>query len=155
MSESNEQKGVPAIALVGAALAVFVLFVLLYALPRHRANQDLEKEIQALIDAQQEVALLVPELKRTERNLPEPAPDVRSWVASNALAGLEKNLVKNDSGNRGKLADLKLRAMKPQQVGQFLSQLTRVNLVLERMSLSDFDADGRWDIEAQVKVPGP
>jgi hypothetical protein len=43
--------------------------------------------------------------------------------------------------------------MSPQQVSQFLSQLTKVRLVVERMMLQDSDRDGRWDMEIDLRVP--
>ncbi len=153
MSSEKSEKAVNPVVLLGAAGGAFLLFLLLYAYPRHRANRQLEQQIQELTQARQEIALLLPELKRTERNLPEPAPDVRSWIANNALKGLDKKLVKNDSGDEGKLAEIKLVKLQPEEVGAFLSQLTRVNLILESLTLSDFDADGRWDLEGRVKVP--
>lgn len=153
MSEEQAGKQLNPMALLGGIVGVFFLFLLFYALPRHRANQELKRQIAELARAQQELVLLLPELKRTERTLPEPAPDVRSWIANNALKGLDKKLVKNDSGNNGKMAEFKLVKLQPTEVGGFLSQLTRVNLVLENLTLSDFDADGRWDLEGQVKVP--
>lgn len=150
---SEPTKEVNPLLLLGVGLAVFVLFLLVYALPRYRANRQLADEINKLEKARSEIALLLPERNRLQRNLPEPTPDVRSWIAANALSGLEKNLVKNNSGGGGTGADVQLRKLAPQQVAQFFSQLTLVDLIFERLVMEDFDGDGRWDVEVFVKVP--
>ena len=113
-----------------------------------------EDKIQNLHTVRQEVAVLLPEVARTAPTTPLPTPDVRSWVAANALSGMDKNLfLANDGYLQGKGAQVKLRRMSPAQAAQFMSALTRVRLMVERMQLQDSDGDGRWDMEISLKVP--
>ena len=50
-------------------------------------------------------------------------------------------------------AQVKLRRLTPEDAAKFMSSLTRVRLVVERMQLQDSDGDGRWDMEINLKVP--
>ncbi len=142
------------VALVGSGV-VFVLFLLAYFFPRQNQLQTTRESIKTLNTTRQEVSVLLPLVARTAFTSPIPSPDVRSWIAANALGGLEKNLVANDGYLEGKGAQVKLRRMSPDQAARFLSQLTRVRLVIERMTLQDSDGDGRWDMEINLKVPDP
>lgn len=140
------------IALVATGV-VFILFLLVYYVPRSRSLHHTEETITELQTQRQEVALLLPELARTAPRTPLPTPDVRSWIAANCLRGLEKNLVANDGAHKGQGAQVKLRRLTPEQAAQFLSSLTRVRLSVERMQLQDSDTDGHWDLEISLKVP--
>lgn len=139
---------------MAAAFTVFLLFVLIYYLPRTNQLSETKDKIQNLQTVRQEVAVLLPEVARTAPTTPLPTPDVRSWVAANALTGMDKNLfLANDGYLQGKGAQVKLRRMSPAQAAQFMSALTRVRLMVERMQLQDSDGDGRWDMEINLKVP--
>jgi type II secretory pathway component PulM len=132
---------------------VFVLFLGLYYFPRTARLRQERETLKALSTTRQEVALLLPQVVQTAFTTPEPADNVRSWVSAEALKGLEKQLVANDGYMEGKGAQVKLRRMSPAQTSRFLSQLTKVRLVVERMMLQDSDRDGRWDMEIDLKVP--
>lgn len=139
---------------MGAAVTVFLLFLLVYYLPRSNQLSETKDKIQNLQTVRQEVSVLLPEVARTAPTTPLPTPDVRSWVAANALSGMDKNLfLANDGYLQGKGAQVKLRRMSPAQAAQFMSALTRVRLIVERMQLQDSDGDGRWDMEISLKVP--
>lgn len=141
------------VALVSAGV-IFLLFLAGYYLPRQaRLRQDREA-LKALATTRQEVALLLPQLAQTAFTTPEPADNVRSWVAAEALKGIEQQMERNDGYLEGKGAQVKLRRLTPQQASNFLSQLTKVRLVVERMTLQDSDRDGRWDMDIDLKVPG-
>lgn len=135
------------------SLLVFVLFLLGYYLPRRNTLKTTRESVDNLQTVRQEVSVLLPEVARTAPTAPLPTPDVRSWVASNALQGLEKNFVANDGFLKGQGAQVKLRRLTPEQAGQFLASLTRVRLSVERLQLQDLDSDGSWDLEISLKVP--
>lgn len=144
-----------AMRVVGIALLVLLAFLFLYALPRYRSNVALAQQTQQLEEVRGELAASLPEAQRLRNTLPEPAPDVRAWIAAEALQGLESNLVSNDSYSNGRGSQVKLRKLTPFEATQFLTNLTRVNLVFARLSLQDWDGDGNWDLEAFVEVPSP
>ncbi len=132
---------------------VFLLFVLTYFLPRLAKIEETRTSIEKLRSSRQEVSILLPQVARTAFTTPVPDPDVRTWVANNALSGLEQNLVVNDGYLQGQGAQVKLRRMQPSQAARFMSNLTRVRLVIEKMDLQDSDMDGRWDLDISLKVP--
>jgi type II secretory pathway component PulM len=138
---------------LATAGAVFLVFLLVYYLPRTAQLRRERESLQQLSSTRQEVALLLPQVVQSAFTTPEPADNVRSWIAAEALPGLEKQLVANDGYLEGKGAQVKLHRMSPQQASQFLSQLTKVRLVVERMLLQDSDRDGRWDMEIDLRVP--
>jgi hypothetical protein len=138
---------------LGSAGAIFLLFLALYFFPRTTQLQRTRDRVKDLTTTRQEVALLLPQVVQSAFTTPEPADNVRSWVAAEALKGMEKQLVANDGYMEGKGAQVKLRRLTPQQAGKFLSDLTKVRLVVERMTLQDSDRDGRWDMEIDLKVP--
>ena len=148
-SDSLDRNLVALIATIG----VFLLFLLVYFFPRTNSLNKTREAIEDLEGVRQEVSVLLPEVARTSPVTPIPEPDVRSWVSANALTGIEKNMVANDSYLEGKGAQIKLRRLTPEQASKFLSSITRVRLVVERMQLEDGDKDGRWDLEINLKVP--
>lgn len=148
----NENLDKSVVALT-ATLVVFLLFVLVYYLPRSSKLAEAKESVQSLQIVRQEVSVLLPEVARTVPTTPIPQPDVRTWVASNALSGLEKKLVANDGYLQGQGAQVKLRRLTPTEAAQFMSSLTRVRLQIERMQLQDSDGDGAWDLEISLKVP--
>jgi len=135
------------------SIAVFVLFLAVYVMPRSGTLRETRESIESLQSVRQEVAVLLPEVVRTVPTTPLPQPDVRTWVANNSLGGIEKNLVANDGYLEGKGTQVRLRRLRPEDAAKFLSDLTRVRLVVDRMELQDSDRDGRWDLEISLKVP--
>jgi type II secretory pathway component PulM len=148
----NESLDKNLVAMAATAI-VFVLFLAIYAIPRSSTLRETRNSIDELQTVRQEVAVLLPEVARTVPTTPLPQPDVRTWIANNSLAGIEKNLIANDGYDQGKGAQVKLRRLRPEDAAQFMSNLTRVRLVVERMQLQDSDGDGRWDMEISLKVP--
>ena len=140
------------VAMVATA-TVFVLFLVLYVMPRSATLRETKTTIEELQTVRQEVSILLPEVARTVPTTPLPQPDVRTWIANNSLTGIEKNLIANDGYLQGKGAQVKLRRLTPEDAAKFMSSLTRVRLVVERMQLQDSDGDGRWDMEINLKVP--
>ncbi len=138
---------------LGACAGVFLLFLLVYIFPRSRQLGRTEESIANLSSVRQEVSQILPDVARTAPSKPLPTPDVRSWIAANCLVGIDKNLVANDGYLKGQGAKVRLRRLSPQQAAQFLSQLTRVRLEIERMELQDSDGAGSWDLDIQVRVP--
>ncbi len=130
-----------------------LLYLTLYFFPRMQTVSETEASIHTLRTARQEVAVLLPQVARTAFSTPIPEPDVRTWIANNALGGLDQNLVANDSYQEGRGSQVRLRRLQPEQAARFLSELTRVRLVIEKMDLQDSDQDGRWDLEISVRIP--
>ena len=75
------------VALV-ATVAVFLLFLAVYVVPRSATLRETRTSIESLQTVRQEVAVLLPEVVRTVPTTPLPEPDVRTWVANNSLAGI-------------------------------------------------------------------
>ena len=140
------------VSLLGVGLC-FVMFLLFYFVPRSRELSKTRGRVQELKEVQQEVSLPLPEVARTSFTTPLPEPNVQSWIAKSALGGLKKNVVANDGYDNGQGAQVKLRRLRPGQAAGFLSSLTRVRLIVERMQLEDSDQDGRWDLTIRLKVP--
>lgn len=146
----ERDRNVVALTTVGV---VFLLFLAAYFIPRGGQLKRTQDSLRSLTTTRQEVALLLPQLAQTAYTTAEPADNVRSWVAAEALKGLEKQVKANDGILEGKGAKVQLRRLTPQQAGKFLSQLTKVRLMVDRMSLLDSDKDGQWDMEIDLQVP--
>ena len=149
-SEKLWDRNLVSLLVVGLGFAMFLLF---YFIPRSRALSQTKTRAQELSEVRQEVSLLLPEVARTAFTTPLPQPNVQSWIANSALKGLKKNVVANDGYDKGQGAQVKLRRLRPGQAAAFLSSLTQVRLVVERMQLEDSDQDGRWDLTIRLKVP--
>lgn len=150
----NDRNGMDRNLIALAACAgVFLLFLLIYVFPRSRQLARTEEAIADLKGVRQEVSQVLPEVTRTAPTSPLPTPDVPSWITTNCLAGIDKNVVANDGYLKGSGSKVRLRRLTPPQAAQFLSQLTRVRLEIERMELRDSDGDGHWDLDLQVRVP--
>lgn len=151
MKEAIERdRNLVALTAVGV---IFLLFLVAYFLPRSNQLKRTQDNLRTLTTTRQEVALLLPQVAQTAYTTQEPADNVRSWVAAEALRGLEKQVKANDGVLDGKGAKVQLRKLTPQQAAKFLSQLTKVRLVVDRMSLLDADRDGNWDMEIDLQVP--
>lgn len=141
------------VGLIAGTLLVLLVFIFAYALPRYHANLRLSQQIQQLQTVRQQLGGLLPEALRLKRTVPTPRPTVRDWITSKALGGIASKLVSNDSYANGRGSQIKLRKLTPFQTARFLTDLTRVDLVLQRVSLQDWDADGNWDLDAMVEEP--
>lgn len=149
-SEKLWDRNFLSLLLIGLGFALFLLF---YYAPRIHTLTQTRERVQQLREVRQEVSLLLPEVARTAFTTPLPQPNVQSWIANTALKDLKENVVANDGYAEGQGAQVKLRRLRPGQAAAFLSTLTRVRLVVERMQLEDSDQDGRWDLTIRLKVP--
>ena len=140
------------VALISASV-IFVLFLLIYFFPRLKSLNETEQSVDTLLSLRQEVSVILPEVGRTAPTTPLPEPDVRTWIASNTFQGIEQNMAANDGYLQGQGAQVKLKRLTAEQTARFMSSLTKVRLVVERMQLQDSDTDGRWDLEINLKVP--
>ena len=86
---------------------------------------------------------------------PEPKPDTSGWLANQALRGLDRRLLHNQPSAGGAGAEVKLRNLKPTEVLNLLTSMTRVNLVVRRLVLADFASRGQWEVHFIVEVPKP
>ncbi len=128
-------------------------FVFLYLLPRWHENGELAERIASLERTRSEVIRLLREERRLRRELPSPKPDVPGWVAEAALGGMERKLVSNDPYRKGAGAQVKLRNLNPKQVFDFMVRLLRVDLIIRRIVISDWDRNGNWDLEIFLEIP--
>ncbi len=153
MSQGVEKdRNVVALIVTGG---LFLLFVAVYLFPRNAEIKASQARAVALMKARQEIALLLPQVAQSAQTAPEPTPNVRAWITSQALKGIDqaKQVSANDGYLGGKGAKVKLRKLTPEQAAKFFSELTRVRLSVERMVLQDSDGDGFWDLEIDLKVP--
>lgn len=138
--------------LAGVALLGLV-WLLAYAAPRVR---DLDRLKQATSRFETQRGALTRALEGyagTRRDLPPPTPNTSSWISQNALNELENHLDFNNPYGEGRGAQVKLRALRAEQVSTFLTRLVSVDLVVKSLKLEDRDGDGRWDLEMMVEVP--
>jgi hypothetical protein len=140
------------------SVTLFLGAILLFGwlLPRQWQAERLEKEIQVTKSVQGDLSKLLPELAQNAVvPAPDPKPNAAGWLSSQALAGLERRIVSNTPSSAGRGAILKLRSLKAGEVTNLLQQLTRVNLVVKRLSVADLAGRGVWDVELAVEVPQP
>lgn len=146
---ANRDRNLVALAAAGG---IFVLFLAAYYVPRMAQLRASREALRSLTSTRQEVSILLPQVAETMSTAPEPAENVRAWLSTEALKGIEKQATA-DGYAEGSGAKVKLRRLTAQQAAKFLSQLTKAKLVVERMQLQDSDGDGRWDMEIDVRVP--
>ena len=85
---------------------------------------------------------------------PEPKPDTLSWLSQNVFkGGLDRHIITNSPTAGGLGAEVKLRNLKPQQVLHLLNKMTKVNLVVRFLGLSDLGSRSRWDVHLIVETP--
>ena len=130
-----------------------LLWVVAYALPRTRDLTRLEQQTTGFERDRAALALALEGYAGTRRQLPLPTPSTSGWISQKALSGLESHLDFNNPYDEGKGAQVKLRALRADQVSGFLTRLLQVDLVVKSMKLEDRDGDGRWDLEMMVEVP--
>lgn len=137
-----------------AGLGVLALvWVFAYAIPRMRDLERLEQSTARFERDRGAIAEALAGYAGVRRDLPNPSPNTSGWISQNALSGLESHLDFNNPYGNGKGAQVKLRALRADQVSRFLTHLRRVNLVVKTMKLQDRDGDGRWELELMVEVP--
>ncbi len=138
--------------LAGVALLGLV-WLLAYALPRLRELDRLQLATSRFESQRGALALALEGHALTRRDLPRPTPNASGWISQNALNGLEQNLDFNNPYGEGRGAQVKLRALRADQVSAFLTRLVQVDLVVKSLKLEDRDGDGRWELEMMVEVP--
>jgi len=137
-------------ALVGL---VCLLWVVAYALPRCRSLTHLEGQTATFERDRSALAQALEKHSGVKSQVPQPAPYTSAWVSQKALSGLEDHLDFNTPYGEGKVTEIKLRALKADQVSTFLSRLVQVNLIVKSLKLEDRDGDGRWNLQIMVEVP--
>ncbi len=135
------------LALLGLVWAVA------YALPRSRSLALLEQQTAGFERDRSALALALEGYAGAPSPAPLPTPNPSAWVSEKALNGLEEHLDSNTPYGEGKGTQVRLRALKADQVSDFLTRLTQVNLIVKTMKLEDRDGDGRWNLEMMVEVP--
>lgn len=138
---------------IGILIAVTALWTFVYALPRLSQVHTLEQESQGYARQRQEIANALAAYQRSRSDLPAPDPNTVSWLAANALTGLEKNLDSNNPYKDGKGSELKLRNIDGEQVAALFEKLNKVNLIITSLKMEDADGNGRWNVEMMVEVP--
>jgi hypothetical protein len=87
---------------------------------------------------------------------PDPRPDTLSWLSTNVFkGGLDRQILTNSPTAGGAGAEVKLRHLTPQQVLHLLEKMTKVNLVVRRLMLSDLGSRSMWEVHLIVENPKP
>lgn len=136
-----------------AICLIVLLWTLIYALPRLNSVRSMEKESQGYLRQRQEIANALVALEQNRNNLPDPTPNTVSWLAKNAINGLEKHLDCNNPYGNGLGSQVKLRNLNESEITELLQTICKVNLVMKSFKIDDVDGDGRWNLEMMVEVP--
>lgn len=141
------------IGLAAVNLLVGLILIFGWILPRGGQSAKLREDIQATRKAAVEVNRLLPEIADNAAAFPpDPKPNVTAWLTSQVLTGLERRMVSNTPNSSGG-AELKLKNLKPGEVSNLLGQLTRVNVVVRNLAITDLAGRGKWDVELYLEVP--
>lgn len=135
-----------------------VLFLLLLAWVgyRQQSSQLLQAQVlQEEADQRRFLSRLTEVAQDNQPMAPDPKPDTSGWMAAQALTGLERRLITNAPSSGGAGAEVKLRKLTPTEVMQLLGQLTKVNLIVRRLELSDLGSRSEWDVHLMLEVPSP
>lgn len=132
----------------------FLVLLAVWGLWRNQTLIALEAQVRDEESAQRRfLATLALAAQDSQPLPPSPKPDTAGWLASNALRGLERRLLANTPAAGGAGAEIKLRNLKPEEVVRFLQQLTKVNLVVKRLVLSDLGSRSLWELQMLVETP--
>jgi hypothetical protein len=136
------------------ALAAILMLLLLWGVWRQQSLHSLQAQVREEESSQRRfLSTLAVAAQDSQPLPPNPKPDTAGWLASNALRGLERRLLANTPAAGGAGAEIKLRNLKPEEVVRFLQQLTKVNLIVRRMVLSDLGSRSLWELQLLVETP--
>lgn len=135
-------------------LAGILVLLFLWGLWRNQALNTLAAQVREEESAQRRfLSTLALAAQDSQPLPPSPKPDTAGWLASNALRGLDRRLLSNVPVAGGAGAEIKLRNLKPEEVVRFLQQLTKVNLIVRRLMLSDLGSRSLWELHLIVESP--
>lgn len=137
-------------------LLLALALILIWTGYRHQSSLSLRQQVLTeQADQRRFLSRLTEAAEDNEPIPPDPTPDASGWLAAQALTGLEKRLITNAPSAGGLGAELKLRKLTPTEVMQLLTQMTKVNLIVRRLELSDLASRSEWDVHLMVEVPRP
>jgi len=85
---------------------------------------------------------------------PDPKGDTLDWLSKNVFkGGLDRKILTNSPTSGGAGAEVKLRNLEPKQVLFLLEKMTRVNLIVRRLMLSDLGSRSVWEVHMIVETP--
>lgn len=85
---------------------------------------------------------------------PDPKPDALDWLSTNVFkGGLDRHILTNSPTAGGAGAEVKLRNLSPKQVLHLLEKMTKVNLIVRRLMLSDVGSRSVWEVHLIVENP--
>ncbi len=135
---------------------VVLLLLLAWVGYRQQSGQILQAQVlQEEADQRRFLSRLTEVAQDNQPMAPDPKPDTSGWLAAQALTGLERRLITNSPSSGGAGAEVKLRKLTPTEVMQLLGQMTKVNLIVRRLELSDLGSRSQWDVHLMVEVPNP
>ena len=137
------------------AQLVLLVSLLLWGVWRQQSLQQLERRVGEEEAAQRRfLSTLSLAAQDTQPLPPDPKPDTAEWLAANAFRGpLERRLIQNVPAAGGAGADVKLRNLKPEEVVRLFQQLTKVNLIVRKLVLSDLGSRSLWEVQLVVQTP--
>jgi hypothetical protein len=136
-------------------LLVLVLLLSWVGYRQHSAGRLQAQVTQEEADQRRFLSRLTEVAQDNQPMAPDPKPDTSGWMAAQALTGLERRLITNAPSSGGAGAEVKLRKLNSTEVMQLLGQLTKVNLIVRRLELSDLGSRSEWDVHLMVEVPSP
>lgn len=146
-------KSLSSTAMVKFGALLVALLVLLYWSVRSSENERLREQNKQLSQQVSSAQLLLPQLDTLRRHKPSVPQKVSVWLNTQVLKGFENRLISNDPFNQGRGSKVKIRKMTPQELTSLLNRLDQFNLVIENLTIDDFDQDGYWEIDLSIKEP--
>lgn len=134
-------------------VAVIVLWVFLYALPRYKSIDELETRSAKLHSERANITQAIEDFVNSDYDKPAPTPNAMSWLTSHTLKGLDKQIEMNNPYKNSQGVQVKLRGVTAEQITEILDSMRSVSLVLKTFKLEDSNGDGKWNLEFMVEVP--
>ena len=137
------------------ALTAVLTVMLLFGLFRQSSLNELRQRVREEESGQRRfLATLATAAEDNQPLPPDPKPDTLQWLSVNVFkGGLDRHIVTNNPILGGAGAQVKMRNMKPEEVRFLLTKMTKVNLIIRELLLSDVGSRSVWDVQMIVENP--
>ncbi len=137
------------------AFTALLAVLLLFGLFRQSSLNQLRLRVREEESGQRRFLATLASAAEDNQPLPlDPKPDALQWLSTNVFkGGLDRHILTNSPTSGGAGAEVKLRNLKPKEVGFLLTKMTKVNLIFRRLVLSDVGSRSVWDVHLIVENP--
>ena len=141
-------------ALQRAVVGVLIVLLLWGMWRQHSLNVMRQQVLQDESGQRRFLATLATAAQDNQPLPPDPKPDTLSWLSTNVFkGGLDRHIQTNSPTSGGAGAEVKLRGLSPKQVLHLLEKMTKVNLIVRRLMLSDTGSRSVWEVHLIVENP--